>query len=83
MTSLVPSRLSPLRDSALEGPATGSTVGWDMIGTVLALIETDIEKLLFYSTFFSSARGTALCDQNSFPVCLACVDVPACWVFVY
>ena len=56
MPSLV---YTPLRDSALEGPATGSAIGWDLIGGVFALRVTDMEKLLFYSTCFSSARGTA------------------------
>ena len=50
---------TPIRDSALEGPATGSAIGWDLIGRVFALRVTDMEKLLFYSTCFSSARGTA------------------------
>ena len=53
ITSFVLSPLSPLRNSARVGPATGSTFGWHMIGTVLALSEIDTEKLLFYSTCFS------------------------------
>ena len=61
MTSLVH---TPLRESALEGPATGSAIRWDLICTVVALRVTDMEKLLFYSTCFSSARGTALCYQT-------------------
>ena len=61
MTSFVLSPQSPPKDSVLEGPATGSTVGWDMIGTVLSLSETDIEKLLLFLSCFSSARGIALC----------------------
>ena len=56
MTSLV---YTPLRDSALEGPATGSAIGWDLIGRFFALRVTHMEKLLLYSTCFSSARGTA------------------------
>ena len=48
-----------LRDSALEGTATGSAIGCDLIGRVFALRVTDMEKLLFYSTCFSSAPGTA------------------------
>ena len=63
MTSLVH---TPFRDSALEGPATGSAIGWDLIGRVLALRVTDMEKLLFYSTCFSFARGTALCYQKRY-----------------
>ena len=55
MTSLV---LSPLRNSALEGPATSSAIGWDLIGRVLALSVTDMEKLLFYPSCFSFACGT-------------------------
>ena len=53
MTSFV---LSPLRDSALEGPATGSAIGWDLIGRVLALSVIDMEKLSFYSSCFNSQR---------------------------
>ena len=63
MTSLVH---TPLRDSALEGPATGSAIGWDLIGRGFALRVTDMGKLLFYSTCFSSARRTALCCQKRY-----------------
>ena len=56
MTSLV---YTPLRDSALEGPATGFAIGWDLIGRVFALRVTDLEKLWVYWTCFSSAPGTA------------------------
>ena len=66
MSSLVLSALSSLWDSALEGPVTGSAVGSDMIGTVLALSETDIEKLLLYSACFSSARGTVSATKRTF-----------------
>ena len=31
----------PLRDIALEGPATGPAIGWGLIGRVLALSVTD------------------------------------------
>ena len=55
MTCLV---LSPIRNSALEGPATSSAFGWDLIGRVLALSVTDMEKLLFYPSCFSFARWT-------------------------
>ena len=71
MTSLV---YTALRDSALEGPATGSAIGCDLIGRVFALRVTDMERLLFYSTCFSSARGTALCYQKRYSG-LPCV----CW----
>ena len=63
MTSLVH---TPLRDSALERPARGSAVGWDLIGRVFALRLTDMEKLFFYSTCFSSALGTALCYEKRY-----------------
>ena len=78
-----PIRRPHLLPPLLEGPATGSAVGWDMTGTVLALSETDIEKLLFYLSCFSSAGGIVLCYVRGFLVCLACVDLPACWVIVY
>ena len=55
MTSFV---LSPLRDSAPEGQATASAIERDAIGTLLALSVTDFEKAMFYSSCFSSARGT-------------------------
>ena len=83
MTSFVLSPLSPPRDSALVGHPTGSTIGWDMICTVLELSETDIGKLLLRSTCFSSAPGSVLCYKKAFLVCLAGVDVPACWIYFY
>ena len=56
MTSFV---ISPLRDSTLEEPATGSAIGLDLIGRGLALSVKDLENSMFYSSYFSSARGTA------------------------
>ena len=56
MTSL---EHTPLRDGALDGPATGPAIGWNLIRRVFALRVTNMEKLLFYSTCFSSAHGTA------------------------
>ena len=73
MTSLVH---TPLRDSALEGAATVSVIGWDLICRVLALTVTDMEKLLFNSTCFSSARATASATRKGILVCLARVGVP-------
>ena len=63
MTSLVH---TPLKDSALEGPATGSAIGWDPIGRAFALIVIDMEKLFVHSTCLSSALGTNLCYQKRY-----------------
>ena len=63
MTSFV---LSPLRGSALEGPATRSATGWDLIGRVLALSVTDMEKSMFYSSCFGSACGTVSTTKKVF-----------------
>ena len=63
MTSPV---LGPLRDSALEGPDTGSAIGWDLICWVLPLSVTDIEKLMFYSSCFGAARGTFSATRKVF-----------------
>ena len=42
----------PLRDIALEGPATGPAVGWDLIGKVLALSVTDGRDIAQYAVDF-------------------------------
>ena len=63
MTSLVHTLLI---DSALEGPATCSAIALDLMGRFVALRVTDMEKWLFYSTCFSSARGTAFCYQKGY-----------------
>ena len=42
----------PLRDIALEGPATGPAVGWDLFGRVLALSVTDGRDVAQYAVDF-------------------------------
>ena len=57
----------PLRDIALEGPATGFAVGWDLFGRVLALSVTDGRDIAQYAVdflCFSLARVFALCHQK-------------------
>ena len=79
MTSLV---LSQLRDSALEGPATGSAIGWDLIGRVLALSVTDMEKFLFYPSCFSSARGTVSATKKVFWFALPVLMFLLAWFLI-
>ena len=59
----------PLRDIALEGPATGPAVGWDLIGRVLALSVTDGRDIAQYAVdflCFSLARVLASATRKSF-----------------
>ena len=42
----------PLRDIALEGPATGPAVGWDLFGRILALSVTDGRDIAQYAVDF-------------------------------
>ena len=65
----------PLRDIALEGPATGPAVGWDLIGRVLTLSVTDGRDIAQYGCGFLVlylGEGVSLCYQKGFLISLDC-----------
>ena len=72
--------LSPVKDNALHGPATGSAIGQDLIGKVLELSVTDMMKPVLYSSTLSSS-WMCLCYQRGIVVCLAEMVFLVAWCF--
>ena len=57
---MIPFVLSPLRDNALDGPASGSAIGRTLMGTVFALSVTDRVESVFFLPALACSR-VSLC----------------------